>query len=68
VCLGAHDAVTARLAEQAAAPAIYASGFVASAVLAGQPAFGVLTQTELFEHIRRICRVTTVPGTSPAKS
>jgi methylisocitrate lyase len=37
------------------------SGFVASAIVAGQPDFGVLTQTEMFEHIRRICRVTTVP-------
>jgi methylisocitrate lyase len=61
VCLGAHDAVTAMLAEQAGAQAIYVSGFVASAVVAGQPDFGVLTQTEMFEHIRRICRVTTVP-------
>ena len=61
VCMGAHDAVTAKLAEQAGAPAIYVSGFVASAVVAGQPDFGVLTQTEMFEHIRRICRVTTVP-------
>jgi 2-methylisocitrate lyase-like PEP mutase family enzyme len=61
VCLGAHDAVTAKLAEQAGAPAIYVSGFVASAVVAGQPDFGVLTQTEMFEHICRICRVTTVP-------
>jgi 2-methylisocitrate lyase-like PEP mutase family enzyme len=61
VCLGAHDAVTAKLAEQAGAPAIYVSGFVASAIVAGQPDFGVLTQTEMFEHIRRICRVSTVP-------
>jgi 2-methylisocitrate lyase-like PEP mutase family enzyme len=61
VCLGAHDAVTAKLAEAAGAPAIYVSGFVASAVLAGQPDFGVLTQTEMFEHIRRICHVTKVP-------
>ncbi len=61
VCLGAHDAVTAKLAEQAGAPAIYVSGFVACAVVAGQPDFGVLTQTEMFEHIRRICRVTKVP-------
>lgn len=61
VCLGAHDAVTAMLAEQAGAPAIYVSGFAASAIIAGQPDFGVLTQTEMFEHIRRICRVTTVP-------
>ena len=61
VCLGAHDAVTAKLAEQAGAPAIYVSGFAASAIVAGQPDFGVLTQTEMLEHIRRICRVTTVP-------
>jgi methylisocitrate lyase len=61
VCLGAHDAVTAMLAEQAGAQAIYVSGFVASAIVAGQPDFGVLTQTEMFEHIRRICRVTRVP-------
>jgi methylisocitrate lyase len=61
VCLGAHDAVTAKLAEQAGASAIYVSGFAASAIIAGQPDFGVLTQTEMFEHIRRICRVTSVP-------
>jgi 2-methylisocitrate lyase-like PEP mutase family enzyme len=61
ICMGAHDAVTAKLAEQAGAPAIYVSGFAASAIIAGQPDFGVLSQTEMFEHIRRICRVTTIP-------
>jgi 2-methylisocitrate lyase-like PEP mutase family enzyme len=61
ICMGAHDAVTAKLAEQAGAPAIYVSGFAASAIVAGQPDFGVLSQTEMFEHIRRICRVTTIP-------
>lgn len=59
--MGAHDAVTAKLAEQAGAPAIYVSGFAACAIVAGQPDFGVLTQTEMFEHIRRICRATTLP-------
>jgi len=61
VCMGAHDAVTAMLAEQAGAQAIYVSGFVASAIIAGKPDVGLLSQTEMFEHIRRICRVTTVP-------
>jgi 2-methylisocitrate lyase-like PEP mutase family enzyme len=61
ICLGAHDAVTAKLAEQAGAPAIYVSGFAASAIVLGEPDFGMLTQTEMFDHIRRICRVTTVP-------
>lgn len=61
ICLGAHDAVTAKLAEQAGAPAIYVSGFAASAIIAGAPDVGLLSQTEMFEHIRRICRVTSVP-------
>lgn len=49
ICLGAHHAVTAKLAEQAGAPAIYASGFAASAIVAGQPDFGMLSQTEMFD-------------------
>jgi len=61
VCMGAHDAISAKLAEQVGAPAIYVSGFAASATLAGQADVGILTQTEMFEHIRRICRVTTLP-------
>lgn len=61
VCMGAHDAITAKLAEEAGAPAIYVSGFVASAIVAGQPDVGLLTQTEMFEHIRRICRATSLP-------
>lgn len=61
VCLGAHDAVTAMLAEQAGAKAIYVSGFAASAIVAGKADVGLLTQTEMFEHIRRICRVTNLP-------
>ncbi len=59
--MGAFDAVSAMLAEQAGAPAVFVSGFTASAVLAGEPDFGVLSQTEMFDHIRRICRVTSIP-------
>jgi methylisocitrate lyase len=59
--MGAHDALTAKIAEQAGAPAIFASGFSASAIVAGQPDVGVLTQTEMFEYIRRICRATSLP-------
>ncbi len=61
VCMGAHDAVTAKLAEQAGAPAIYVSGFAASAIVAGEPDVGLLSQTEMLDHIRRICRVTSLP-------
>ncbi len=61
VCMGAHDAITARLAEECGAPAIYVSGFVAAGVIAGAPDVGLLSQTEMFEHIRRICRATNLP-------
>jgi len=61
VCMGAHDPLTARIAEAAGAKALYVSGFALSAVIAGAPDFGVLTQTEMFEAIRRICRVTSLP-------
>lgn len=61
VCMGAHDPLTARIAGAAGAKALYVSGFALSAVIAGAPDFGVLTQTEMFEAIRRICRVTSLP-------
>ena len=61
LCLGAHDPVTAKLAEQTGASAIFISGYASSAIVAGQPDLGLISQTEMFEHIRRICRVTTLP-------
>ena len=61
ISMGAHDALTGMLAEQCGAPSIYVSGFVASGIIAGAPDIGLLSQTEMFDHIRRICRVTSVP-------
>ncbi len=61
ICMGAHDAITAKLAEEAGAPAIFASGFSASGVVAGQPDVGVLTQTEMYNYIRMICKATSLP-------
>ena len=61
LCVGAHDPMTARLAEQAGAKAVFVSGFASAAVIAAQPDLGLITQTEMFEHIRRICRSTSLP-------
>ena len=61
LCVGAHDPVTARLAEQAGASALFVSGYASAAVIAAQPDLGLVTQTEMFEHIRRICRATSLP-------
>lgn len=61
VCMGAFDAITARLAQSAGAPALFVSGFVACGVEAGEPDMGALSQRDMFEHIRRVCRATDLP-------
>lgn len=61
VCMGAFDAITAKLAQAAGAPAVFVSGFVACGVEAGEPDMGALSQRDMFEHIRRVCRATTLP-------
>jgi len=59
VCMGAFDAITAKLAEASGAQAIFVSGFVACGVEAGEPDVGALSQRDMFEHIRRVCRAIT---------
>lgn len=61
VCMGAFDAITAKLAEAAGAQALFVSGFVACGIEAGEPDMGALSQRDMFEHIRRVCRATTLP-------
>jgi methylisocitrate lyase len=61
VCMGAFDAITAKLAEATGAQAIFVSGFVACGVEAGEPDVGALSQRDMFEHIRRVCRATNLP-------
>ncbi|MFF0814621.1 oxaloacetate decarboxylase [Rhodococcus sp. NPDC003318] len=58
---GAYDSVTARIVEQAGFPAIYMTGFGATASRLGLPDIGLLTQTEMTEHARNMVRATTVP-------
>ena len=61
VCMGAFDAITAKLAEASGAQALFVSGFVACGVEAGEPDVGALSQRDMFEHIRRVCRATSLP-------
>ena len=58
---GAPDALTARLIEQAGFPAVYMTGFAATATLIGCPDIGLLTQTEMATHARNIVRAINVP-------
>lgn len=60
-CMGVYDALTALLAQEAGAKALYISGFAAAAVSAGVPDVGLISQGEMADHIRRICRATRLP-------
>jgi phosphoenolpyruvate phosphomutase len=57
---GAHDALSAKLAEEAGFDAIWASGFGISAVQA-VPDANILTLTETLDAVRRICDAVSVP-------
>ena len=56
-----HDALSARIAEQAGAKAVTVGGFAASGVLLGQPDSSQLTATELAKFFEGICASVDIP-------
>lgn len=58
---GVYDALSAKIAEQAGFELAFVSGFAVSATLLGEPDFGLVTQTEMAEAARRICRTVKIP-------
>lgn len=58
---GVYDALSAKIAEQAGFELAFVSGFAVSATLLGEPDFGLVTQTEMAEAARRICRTVEIP-------
>ena len=58
---GAADILTARLIERVGFPAIYMTGFGASASMVGSPDIGILTQTEMTTHARDMVRAVNIP-------
>ena len=58
---GAYDAVSARLVQRAGFPAIYMTGFGATASRIGMPDIGLLTQTEMTTHARDMVRAVDIP-------
>ncbi|MFI9081475.1 oxaloacetate decarboxylase [Streptomyces sioyaensis] len=58
---GAPDAIGARLVEAAGFPAVYMTGFGATASRLGMPDIGLLSQTEMTEHARNMTRAVSVP-------
>lgn len=58
---GAPDSLAARLVQAAGFPAIYMTGFGATASRLGRPDIGLLTQTEMAEHARNMVRAVNIP-------
>jgi 2-methylisocitrate lyase-like PEP mutase family enzyme len=58
---GAYDALSARLVERAGFPAVYMTGFGASASLLGRPDVGLLSFDEMAGHARRLAQAVSVP-------
>jgi 2-methylisocitrate lyase-like PEP mutase family enzyme len=58
---GVYDALTARIATRVGFEIVFISGYSVSAVRLGEPDFGFLTQTEIVEAARTVCRVSDSP-------
>jgi methylisocitrate lyase len=61
VAPGAFNALSARIIEQAGFPAVYMTGYGASADLLGAPDYGLLTLTEMAHHAARMAQAVNVP-------
>jgi 2-methylisocitrate lyase-like PEP mutase family enzyme len=58
---GAPDSLTARLVQKAGFPAVYMTGFGATASRLGMPDIGLLSQTEMTGHARDMVRAVHIP-------
>jgi len=58
---GAHDALAARLIEEAGFAAMTAGGYSATATLLGQPDTGQLSMTEMADFYARLCDTVSIP-------
>jgi 2-methylisocitrate lyase-like PEP mutase family enzyme len=58
---GVYDALTARIAARVGFDAVFISGYSVSAARLGEPDFGFLTQSEMAEAARTVCRVSPAP-------
>ena len=61
VFAGVYDALSAKLVERAGFPMAFISGYSVAATALGEPDLGLLTQTEIVEQARRVCRSVKIP-------
>jgi methylisocitrate lyase len=58
---GVYDGLTVRLADRAGFEVLFVGGFSVAATHLGEPDLGYITQTEMADAARRICRLTERP-------
>jgi 2-methylisocitrate lyase-like PEP mutase family enzyme len=58
---GVYDALSARIAARVGFDIVFISGYSVSAVRLGEPDFGFLTQSEMADAARAVCRVSDAP-------
>src|SRR5213076_3586059 len=58
---GVYDALTARIAARVGFDIVFISGYSVSATRLGEPDFGFLTQSEMADAARAVCRVSRAP-------
>lgn len=61
LAIGAFDAFTARMAAPAGFHAVYLGSFAAAASMCGLPDFGLLSATEMADHMYRLASATPLP-------
>jgi len=61
VMAGVHDALGAKIAEQAGFAALTCGGYSSTATLLGEPDTSQLSMTELADHYARLCEAVSVP-------
>jgi 2,3-dimethylmalate lyase len=61
IAIGAHDGLTAKIAERAGCEALYHGGYALSAHHFGLPDVGLVGRAEVVESVRRMRAVTTLP-------
>jgi 2-methylisocitrate lyase-like PEP mutase family enzyme len=58
---GVYDALSARIAAEVGFDVVFVSGYSVSATRLGEPDFGFVTQTEMADAARSVCRVSEAP-------
>src|SRR5437016_8722688 len=58
---GVYDTLSAKIVQRVGFPMSFISGYSVAASAIGEPDLGLLTQTEIVDQARRVCRSVSIP-------